>query len=496
VTYESTGHVSIAIVGAGFSGLGMAIRLRQKQIFDFALFERAANLGGTWRDNSYPGCACDVESHLYSFSFAPNPRWSRMFSPQPEIWAYLRRCAEQYGVVPHIRFGHELEAAHWDEAGGRWRLRTSRGDFTADVLVSGMGALSEPAIPELPGLARFAGTSFHSARWDHAHELPGRRVAVIGTGASAVQFVPEIQPKVAQLKLFQRTPAWVLSRSDRRISELEKRAFTALPGLQKLVRAAIYARREVTVLGFRNPRILPLLERHALRYLHENVPDPALREKLTPDFRIGCKRILISSDYLPALTKPNVEVISSAIREVTARGLITADGVEHAVDTLIFGTGFQVVDMPFARRVHGRRGESLFEVWQGSPQAYLGTTVAGFPNLFLLLGPNTGLGHTSVIMMAESQIELATDAILHMREHRVKTLEPHAAVQADFTREVERGTLGTVWSSGGCSSWYLDRNGRNSTIWPGFTFSFMRRARFRPAEYALVAQRAGAPHAG
>jgi cation diffusion facilitator CzcD-associated flavoprotein CzcO len=487
-------HVPIAIAGSGFSGLGMAIRLRQKNIFDFALFERAENLGGTWRDNSYPGCACDVESHLYSFSFALNPRWSRTFSPQAEIYAYLRRCAVEHGVLPHIRFGHELLAAHWDQANSLWRLSTSRGTFTADVLVSGMGGLSEPSIPQLPGLERFAGTTFHSARWDHGHELSGRRVAVIGSGASAVQFVPEIQPKVGQLTLFQRTPAWVVPRADRAISELEKRAFEALPALQKVVRAAIYARREIAVLGFRNPGVMRLLESYARRYLRECVPDPALRQKLTPNFRIGCKRILISSEYLQSLSKPNVDVVTHPIREIKERSIVTADGVEHTVDTIIFGTGFHTTDMPFANRLHGGDGRSLMDTWKGSPEAYLGTTVAGFPNLFLLLGPNTALGHTSVVMMVESQIELVLGAILHMRANHLKTLEPRASVQAAFVREVDRKTTGTVWTSGGCSSWYLDKNGRNSTLWPGFTFSFMRRARFRPAEYTLETQQAGATH--
>jgi cation diffusion facilitator CzcD-associated flavoprotein CzcO len=494
VQQQDSRHVSIAIVGSGFSGLGMAIRLRQKQIFDFLVFERAQSLGGTWRDNSYPGCACDVESHLYSFSFAPNPRWSRMFSPQPEIQAYLLRVAEQHGVLSHLRYGHELLDASWDAAASRWRLSTAAGAYTADVLVCGMGGLSEPAVPQLPGLARFEGKSFHSARWDHRHELRGQRVAVIGTGASAIQFVPEIQPKVERLTVFQRTPAWVIPRANREISELEKRAFSAFPALQKLVRAGIYARREIAVVGFRHPQIMRLLEGYARLYLRQSVPDPALRAKLLPNFRIGCKRILISSDYLQALGRRNVEVVTEGIREIKARSIVTADGAEHATDTIIFGTGFRVADMPFAERVRGRLGQTLIEAWKGSPEAHLGTTVNGFPNLFLLLGPNTGLGHTSVVMMAESQIELATDAILHMRARALRALEPRPSAQAAFVREIERKMRGTVWSSGGCSSWYIDRNGRNSTLWPGYTFSFMRRARFRPGEYTFLAQYSGATH--
>jgi cation diffusion facilitator CzcD-associated flavoprotein CzcO len=495
VQQQDARHVPIVIVGSGFSGLGMAIRLRQKQVFDFQVFERAQSLGGTWRDNSYPGCACDVESHLYSFSFAPNPRWSRTFSPQAEIQAYLQRVAEQHGVLPHLRLGHELLDASWDNDAARWRLSTSAGAYTADVLVGAMGGLSEPAIPDLPGLSRFEGRHFHSARWDHQHPLAGRRVAVIGTGASAIQFVPEIQPKVEQLTVFQRTPAWVIPRVNRPISKLEQRAFSAAPALQKLVRAGIYARRELAVLGFRHPGVMGVLESYARNYLRRAVPDPELREKLTPNFRIGCKRILLSSEYLQSLGKPNVAVVTEQIREIRARSIITADGAEHAADTIIFGTGFRVADMPFAERVRGRLGQTLIETWRGSPEAYLGTTLNGFPNLFLLLGPNTGLGHTSVVMMAESQIELATDAILHMRARALKALEPRTNVQAAFVREVDREMLGTVWSSGGCSSWYIDRTGRNSTLWPGFTFSFMRRARFRAGDYTFIAPGTGAVHA-
>jgi cation diffusion facilitator CzcD-associated flavoprotein CzcO len=488
-------HLSIAIIGSGFSGLGMAIRLRQKGISDFLVFERAQRLGGTWRDNSYPGCACDVESHLYSFSFAPNPRWSRTFSPQPEIEAYLERVAVEHGVLPHVRFGHELVEASWDDGAARWQLSTAAGAYTADNLVCAMGGLSEPALPNLPGLAQFEGKQFHSARWDHSHELRGRRVAVIGTGASAIQFVPEIQPQVARLSVFQRTPAWVIPRENRPISELEKRAFATVPWLQKLARAWIYARRELLVFGFRRPHVARLLESYARGYLQECIPDPVLRAQLTPDFRIGCKRILLSSDYLPALTKPNVELVSARIREVRARSIVTEDGAEHAVDTIIFGTGFRVADMPYAERVRGKLGQTLHERWRGSPEAHLGTTVNGFPNLFLLLGPNTGLGHTSVVMMAESQIELAIDAIAHMRARALKALEPRRSVQAAYVREVDGKMQGTVWSAGGCSSWYIDSTGRNSSLWPSYTFSFMRRARFRAREYTFAAAGAGASHA-
>ena len=477
-------HTQIAIIGSGFSGLGAAAQLKRAQFDDFVIFERASELGGTWRDNSYPGCACDVESHLYSFSFAPNPRWSRTFSRQPEILAYLQRCATSLGLRAHVRFDHELLTASWDEARRVWQLQTSRGAFTANVLIGGMGALSEPAFPDLPGLSRFQGKTFHSAQWDHTYDLKGRKVAVIGTGASAVQFVPEIQPQVAQLTLFQRTPAWVLPRLDRPISKLEQGLFTRLPPLRALVRAGIYARREAFVLAFRHPRVAHLVEPLAKRYLALTVSDPALREKLTPNFRLGCKRVLVSSDYLPALARDNVAVVSQPIREVTARGIVTSDGVEHDVDAIIFGTGFHVTDMPFGDRIRGRGGRTLNESWNGSPQAHLGTTVSGFPNLFLLLGPNTALGHTSVVLMIEAQIELLVRALEHMRTRRLDTIETKPEAQAGFVGEVDRDMKGTVWTAGGCNSWYLDGTGRNSTLWPTFTFSFMRRARFRPGDYA------------
>jgi cation diffusion facilitator CzcD-associated flavoprotein CzcO len=483
-------------VGTGFAGLGAAIRLKDEGISDFILFERARDVGGTWRDNSYPGCACDVESHLYSFSFAPNPDWSRLFSPQGEIFAYLRRCARDYGILPHVRFDHELLGASWDDHEKLWKIDTSQGEYTAGILIGGMGALCEPSIPNLPGLERFEGKAFHSARWDHEHDLRGRQVAVVGTGASAIQFIPEIQPKVGKLTVFQRTPAWVIPRLDREVTAIEKRLFRSVPAVQKLVRAGIYARRELFVLGFRKPAIMRVLEKYARGYLARSVPDPVLRAKLTPDFTIGCKRILISKEYLPSLTKPNVEVVTEGIKEVRERSVVTADGVEHPADTIIFGTGFHVTDMPFAHLIRGRDGRTLPEAWGGSPKAHLGTTVAGYPNLFLLLGPNTGLGHTSVVLMIESQIELLIGAIRHMRAHGHATVEPRPEAQARFVQDVQESMEGTVWTSGGCASWYIDPTGRNSTLWPGFTFSFMRRARFRAEDYALDGRAAEAPHGG
>jgi cation diffusion facilitator CzcD-associated flavoprotein CzcO len=482
--------VHIAIIGSGFGGLGAAIRLKQQGMDDFVVLERAGDVGGTWRDNTYPGCACDVQSHLYSFSFAPNPDWSRSFSPQSEIQSYLQRCAREYGILPHVRFHHEVTDARWDEDAQRWRIQTSRGPLTAQVMVMAAGGLSDPVIPDLPGLPRFEGRAFHSARWDHAFDLHGKRVAVLGTGASAIQFIPEIQPRVARLHVFQRTPPWILPRHQRDLGEGERRLFRRLPAAQRAVRGAIYLAREAMVLAFRNPRAMTVAQRVALRHLRRSVPDPALREKLTPDWTLGCKRVLLSNEYLPALARPNVEVVTEGIAEVRARSIVTADGAEREVDAIVFGTGFQPTDPPLAHHTRGRDGRTLAEVWAGSPRAHVGITMAGFPNLFMLMGPNTATGHTSVVYMIEAQMEHLLGALRHMRTHGIAALEPRAEAQEAFVTELDRRMRGTVWTSGGCRSWYLDVTGRNSTLWPDFTWRFRRRvARFEPAEYAMERRR-------
>ncbi len=380
-------HVHMAIVGSGFAGLGMAIRLKQQGIEDFLVLERADDVGGTWRDNHYPGCQCDVPSHLYSFSFAPNPTWSRTFSRQPEIQAYLRRCAEDAGVMPHVRFGHAVTGAAWDENAQLWRIDTAGGPFTARMLVAAPGPLSEPSVPSIPGIGRFEGKVFHSAQWDHDHDLDGERVAVIGTGASAIQFVPRIQPRVGRLHLFQRTPAWIMPHPDRPISRLERRVYRAFPAAQRLMRAGIYWARETFVFGFLHRRLMRMPQRIARHHLRSQVADPQLRAKLTPDYQIGCKRILMSNDFYPSLCEPNVEVVTDGVREVRESSIVDAAGVEREVDTIIFGTGFQVAKMPIAERVRGRDGLLLADAWRDGMQAHLGTTVAGFPNLFIVPGP-------------------------------------------------------------------------------------------------------------
>jgi cation diffusion facilitator CzcD-associated flavoprotein CzcO len=478
----------IAIVGAGFAGIGMAIRLKQEGIEDFVVLERADDVGGTWRDNSYPGCQCDVPSHLYSLSFAPNPGWSRTYSRQPEIWDYLRDCVERFDLAPHIRTGYDLTSARWDDDARRWELEAANGErLSAEVLIPGIGPLSEPSTPDIRGLESFEGKVFHSARWDHDHDLAGERVAAIGTGASAIQFVPRIQPKVSKLHVFQRTAPWVLPHSDRPITRFERTLYRRLPLLQRLVRAGIYWSREVVVVGLTNRRLMAPAQVLARLHLRRQVRDRELRRKLTPSYTIGCKRILPSNRWYPALTQPNVEVVTGTIREVRANSIVTHDGTEREVDTIILGTGFHVTDIPGAEQVRGREGQTLAEAWRGSPQAFLGTSIAGFPNLFMLLGPNTGLGHTSVVVMIESQIAHVLAALRTLDRERAGVAEVRPDAQAAFNRRVQERMKGSVWTAGGCASWYIDRNGLNTTLWPGFTWEFRLRARrFSESDYLLL----------
>ena len=480
-------HSRVAIIGSGFGGLGAAIRLKQDGVEDFVVLERAGDVGGTWRDNTYPGCACDVESHLYSYSFALEPSWSHRFSRQPEIWRYLQRCAREFGVLPHIRFHHDVRAAAWDGESRLWRIDARAGSITANVLVLALGPFSQPVTPDLPGLDRFEGRAFHSAHWDHTFDLRGKRVAVIGTGASAVQFIPEIQKQVAELYVFQRTAAWVLPRPDAPIPQWRQRLYARAPLLQRAVRLFIYLYREAWVLLFRHPRVMRQMQRIVLGHLERSIADPALRAKLTPGYTMGCKRIVISSDFYPAVAQPNVELVTGSIREVRAHSIVSADGIERQVDGIIFGTGFQPTDPPLAAHIRGRDGRTLKEVWAGSPRALAGTSIAGFPNLFVLLGPNTGLGHNSVVYMTEVQLDHLVGAIRYIRRHGVDAIEPRDEAQAAWVEAVDRRMRGTVWMTGGCGSWYLDRTGRNAALWPDSSWRYYRRAsRFRPQDYAVA----------
>lgn len=479
-------HIRIVIIGTGFSGLGMAIRLKQRGYSDFVVLEKASDVGGTWRDNTYPGCACDIPSNLYSFSFALNPDWSHLYPPQPEIQDYLRGCVQRFGLAEHIRYNCEVQCATWCEEEQRWHLKTALGALTADILIAGQGPLAEPALPTIAGLERFEGTIFHSARWRHDYDLAGKRVAVIGTGASSIQFVPMIQPRVERLLLFQRTPPWIMPRGDHEVPPWQRRLYRLLPFTQRFIRARVYWRNEVSVLGFvYQPAVLKAGARVAQRHLRTQVADPELRAKLTPHYTLGCKRVLVSDDFYPALSQLNVEVITDAIREVRARSIVTHDGTEHEIDTLICGTGFHVTDAHFPQLIYGRDGRSLDEHWQTRMGAYRGTTVAGFPNLFLLIGPNTGLGHNSMVFMIESQITYILDCLRTMERQQARTSEVRAEAQEAFNQALQQKMRNTVWTSG-CASWYLDAHGRNTTIWPDFTFAFWRlMRRFDAQNYHL-----------
>ncbi|MDI1436014.1 flavin-containing monooxygenase [Polyangium sorediatum] len=484
-----SGSVSpIIIVGSGFAGLAMAIRLKQAGIHDFILFEQAGRVGGTWRDNHYPGAACDVESHLYSFSFEPNPRWTRSFAPQAEILDYLEACARKYGLLPHIRLNTEVRRATFDERAGVWRVETSDGGTTmARVVVSACGGLNRPALPDIPGLGAFGGKTFHSARWDEHANLDGKTVAVIGTGASAIQIVPALAPKVGRLHLFQRTPPWILPKQDRAITPRERQWFARVPLLQRVARLRQYWWHELFALGFvAEPRVMKLAERLARMYLAKSVPDPVLREKLTPRYTMGCKRVLLSNDYYPALLRSNVELVTDPIEAIEAEGVRTSDGGFREVDTLILATGFQAAEAVAPFEIRGRGGRDLNDAWRDGPEAYLGTTIAGFPNLFLIVGPNVGLGHSSMVFMIESQAAYVMSCIEAMRARRWKFVDVRPEAQAEENRKLQARFPRTVWSTG-CVSWYQTRSGKNTTLWPGFTFEYrLRTRRFDPAPYEVV----------
>ena len=477
--------LSVAIVGSGFSGIGLAVNLRKAGVEEYAVLERGDGVGGTWHSNTYPGCACDVPSNLYSFSFAPNPDWSRTYSPQPEIRAYLERVVDEFGVRPKIRLNTEVLEAAWNDEARRWEIDTSNGRFTAKVLISGTGPLVEPRIPEFPGLETFAGPVMHSARWDHDVDLRGLRIASIGTGASAIQYVPKVAPDAERLYVFQRTAPWIMPHSARPVKPIERRVYRRFPAAQRAMRGAIYAARELMVLGFvKRPRAMKLLERLAKPHRERALGDPDLIARTTPDYTVGCKRILPSNDWYPTLARDDVELITDGVAEIRERSVVTTGGREIEVDALLFGTGFDVLDMPIGRIAKGRDGRTLADVWAGSPHAHLGATVPGFPNLFMVLGPNTGLGHSSMVYMIESQIAYVMDALKALGDGAVVEVRPE--IEAAYNQEVQRRMRGTVWSTG-CTSWYQDAKGNNPALWPDWTWRFRRRAaRFDPSEYVVA----------
>lgn len=478
----------IAIIGAGFGGIGMAIQLKKRGIDSFTMFERAAEIGGTWRDNTYPGAACDVPSHAYSLSFEPNPNWSRKFSPSEEIQSYLLGLVEKWKLRDHLHFGTEIREARFDDRSGTWTLRNDKGDsFTARVVVSAVGGLVDPQYPAIAGIDSFRGEKMHTARWNHDYDLAGKRVGVIGTGASAIQVVPAIAAKVGRLEVFQRTPAWVVPKLDGGYSARARELFARYPLLLRLSRGFKYWMSELfgPMIFLDAPRLSAIGERMSLRHLEAQVKDPELRRKLTPDFQFGCKRILVSDDYWATFERDNVDLVCEGIREIRPEGILTADGTLHELDAIIFATGFQLglAKAPFP--VYGLGGRSLDEAWTGGAVAYKGMTVSGFPNWFILMGPNTGPGHTSVLVYTEAQISHALQAIEKLRREHLKYVDVRQDVQDRYNERIQGRMKYMVWPN--CSSWYLSPDGSNHSLYPGFAFEYVAGARnFHPAEYRLA----------
>ncbi len=479
-------RLRVVVIGAGLSGIAVAARLQRAGVGEVVVLEKADQVGGTWRDNCYPGVSCDVESSVYELADLPNPGWRRRFAPGAEIQDYVVAAADRLGVRPLVRFGHEVLECRWDDAVARWQLATTAGSLTADVVVAAPGPLSEPLLPELPGRSQFAGALVHTARWDAALDVSGRRVAVIGTGASAIQVIPALQRSAEHVTVFQRTPAWVLPRRDRPVPLALRRLLLAAPALHTARRNLTSWRRGLYGLVFRQPWLAELFTSAARRGLARQVPDPALRRLLTPDYLLGCKRVLLSDDYYPALQQPNVTVVPLAARALTADGVVAADGVAHRADLVVAATGFRVTEYPFADRVTGRDERRLRDAWTPHLHAHLGMAVPGFPNLFLLLGPHAGLGHNSVLLMAEAQADHIVRAVERLASSPAASIEARPEAEERFLAEVERRLQRTVWREGGCASWYQDATGRNTTLWPGSVGSYRRRVRrLRLADYSL-----------
>ncbi len=476
--------VHVAIIGTGFSGLCMAIKLLEEGIDSFVLLEKKDQIGGTWRDNTYPGCACDVQSHLYSYSFEGNPEWSKVFSGWQEIQNYTLACAEKYGLKKYVRTHFEVVSAVFNESSGMWTLTSADGQtVTSQTFVMGTGPLHVPAKPNIPGLDQFKGEVFHSAEWNHDFDLTGKRVASIGTGGSAIQYVPEIAPIVDQLDVYQRTPAWVLPRNERAYTGIEKWMFRHVPGVRQVYRSLLYWMNESRLLPILHPKAAGVLSKLAKLHIRKYIKDPELRAKLTPDYTIGCKRILISNKYLPTFNRDNVALVTDGISAVGEDHIVTQDGKKRPADAIILGTGFHADPRKYMKgfTIQGKGGTKLLDVWKDGAEAYFGITVKGFPNMFQLVGPNTGLGHNSVIFMIESQVHYVIECLKKMKAKQAQTMEVKEEVQTRFNEWVQQGLKNTVWSSG-CASWYLQDDGKNFTIWPGSTWRYRLKTRTVPEQ--------------
>jgi cation diffusion facilitator CzcD-associated flavoprotein CzcO len=505
---ETGAHLGVAIIGAGFGGICMAIRLLQAGRTDFAILEQASDLGGTWRDNTYPGCGCDLPAHLYSYSFAQNPAWSRVYARQPEILAYLRRVAADHDVAGRISYDTAVTSLEWQESVGSWQVATADGRrFTARVVVLAVGGLHMPKMPDLPGRDSFAGPAFHSARWRHDVELGGKRVAVIGTGASGIQIIPEIAPRVAHLTVYQRSPPWVLPRNDAEIPPLTRQAFAHVPGLLWLRRAWQYWKAEAIALGLvYKPKYMGRGQKLSAAYKEREIADPKLRLKLNPFYTLGCKRMLISDDFYAVMTRPNVELVTEPIAAVRPQGIVAADGVERPCDVIVFATGFKTFNASAGMAIQGREGRGLAADWAEGQEAYRGVAVTGYPNLFLLVGPNSGLGHNSIVFMIEAQVRYVMQCLRWLDQGRLAAVEVRAEVQRAWNERLQQRFKRTVWQSQPgspwqlpCMSWYVNEKGRNTALWPGFSTAYwlaMRRAAIRDYEPTTAAAGRSAPPAG
>lgn len=478
----------VVIVGSGYSGVCIAIKLKEAGINNFTILEKEDELGGTWYINTYPGAACDVQSHLYSFSFEPYD-WTRTFPQQKELNVYIKHCISKYKLGPHAKVNSTVTSAVFNEQEGLWLVTTNNNEqFKTKFLVTGAGALNDPAYPDIKGMDTFEGTKFHSSIWDHKFDFKGKNVAVIGSGASAIQFVPELVPLVKNLFLFQRTPNWIMPKADRPFKSWERKLFTTMPLARKIYREGLYWGKETRVIAFvKFPSLLKLVSKPVEKELRKVIKDPELQKAMIPDYTMGCKRILLANNYYPAIIKENVKVITDGINHVTKNSIVTKTGKEVNVDAIIYATGFKATKLLCTINIVGNGGKVLNDVWKENVEGYLGTTVAGFPNLFIMTGPNTGVGHTSMIHIIESQAKYVMDGIKYLLNKNIKSATLKEDVQKEFNDYVQTEMKNTVWQSGGCVSWYQDDKGRNPILWPGFTYKFRKMtSKFDPSKYKLV----------